>query len=92
MWRRAARWPIRRRAGATARPPFELARLADLVRQIPSARPFMEGIEERDFKVLSAMRAEEVLASEEALEAFKKAIAEAVRPPAACSGSMPPPE
>jgi hypothetical protein len=70
----------------------ELTRLADIVRRIPGARRSVEGIEDRDFRMRRNMRPEEVLASEQGLEAFKKAIAEAVRPPAPSSGSVPPPE
>jgi hypothetical protein len=70
----------------------ELTRLADIIRRIPGARRSVEGIEDRDFRTRRGMRPEEVLASEQGLEAFKKAIAEAVRPPAPSSGSVPPPE
>ncbi|MBA2475212.1 MAG: hypothetical protein H0V40_04565 [Actinobacteria bacterium] len=59
----------------------ELTRLADLIRQIPGARHSLEGIEDRDFRVIGSMRPEEVLASDKALEAFKGAVTEAVRPP-----------
>lgn len=61
------------------RSPAELKRLADLIRQVPGARSYFEGIEDRDFRVLGVM--EVVLASDEALEAFKSAVTEAVRPP-----------
>lgn len=60
----------------------ELMRLADLLRQIPGAAPYIEGVEERDFRVLGGMEAEVVLASDDALAAFKQAIVEASKPPA----------
>jgi hypothetical protein len=63
------------------RSPAELTRLADLIRQIPGARRYLEGIEDRDFRAISGMGPEVVLASDQALEAFKSAVAEAVRPP-----------
>ncbi len=59
----------------------ELTRLAELIRQIPGAHGYLEGIEDRDFRVLTGMKAEKVLATDQALEAFKSAVTEAVRPP-----------
>ena len=60
----------------------ELKRLADLVRQIPGAAPSVDMFEERDFCALGYVEAEVVLASDEALAAFKRAIVEASKPPA----------
>jgi hypothetical protein len=59
----------------------ELQRLADLIRQVPGARGYFEGLEDRDFRALGVMNPDVVLASDEALEAFKSAVIEAARPP-----------
>ncbi len=63
------------------RSPAELKRLADLIRRVPGADRYVEGIEDRDFRSLGAMDPKVVLASDQALEAFKSAVTEAVRPP-----------
>lgn len=63
----------------------ELKRLADLVRQVPGAAPYLEGVEERDFRSLGGLEAEVVLASDDALAAFKQAIVEASNPPTAAA-------
>lgn len=64
------------------RSPAELARLADLLRLVPGASPSLEGIEDRDFRAIAGMNPQDVLASDQALEAFKRAVADAVTPPA----------
>jgi hypothetical protein len=61
----------------------ELERLAALVREVPGTRPYLEGIEERDFRMHGGMRPEAVLGSDEALETFKRVLVEAASPPAA---------
>ena len=59
---------------------YELRRLADLFREVPGAQRLLEGVEEREFRVYLNLPATDVLASDEALRIFKKAIAEAVQP------------
>lgn len=61
------------------RTPDEMARLVNLVREIPGARRDFDGVEERDYKVLGGMSPEQVLASDEALETFKRVAMEAAR-------------
>jgi hypothetical protein len=39
-----------------------MARLVNLVREIPGARKYFEGVEEKDYAVLGGMSAEKVLA------------------------------
>jgi hypothetical protein len=51
------------------------------LRQVPGALRCLEGIEDRDFRVIGSMKPDEVLASDKALERFKWAISEAVKPP-----------
>ena len=63
------------------RSPAELTRLANLMRQVPGVDRYLEGIEDRDFRSLGGMEPEVVLASDEALHAFKSAVTEAARPP-----------
>ena len=63
------------------RSPAELKRLADLIRQVPGAEGSLEGIEDRDYRSLGGLDPNLVLASDRALEAFKSAVTEAVRPP-----------
>jgi hypothetical protein len=63
------------------RSPAELERLANLVRQVPGAGRYLEGIEDRDFRALGAVDPKVVLASDQALAAFKSAVTEAARPP-----------
>jgi hypothetical protein len=53
----------------------------DLLRQVPGAQRCLDGVEERNFHVIGSMKPDEVLASGEALERFKWAISEAVKPP-----------
>lgn len=65
----------------------ELKRLADLVRQIPGAAPDVDRFEEKDFRALGYLEAEVVLASDDALAAFKQAIVEASKPPAPAATS-----
>jgi hypothetical protein len=54
--------------------------MTDLLRRVPGARPSLEGIEARDFRAIASMKPAEVLASDEALEAFETAVAQAVMP------------
>jgi hypothetical protein len=63
------------------RSPAEQQRWLDLLREVPGARRCLEGVEERDFRVIGSMKPDEVLMSDEALERFKWAISEAVKPP-----------
>lgn len=58
----------------------EMHRLVGLMREVPGASAYFEGVEERDFRVLGGIAPEVVLASDEALEAFKRAIAEGAKP------------
>lgn len=62
------------------REPHELARLARLVREIPGAPPFLEGLEESEFRMHGGMKPAEVLATDEALETFKRVVLEAAAP------------
>jgi hypothetical protein len=63
------------------RSPAELQRLAGLIRQVPGADRYLEGIEDRDFRALGGMNPKVVLASDQALEAFKGAVTAAARQP-----------
>jgi hypothetical protein len=59
----------------------ELRRLVNLLRRVPGTQPLLEGVEDRQFRVYTHLAAAEVLASDEALDAFKYAVAQAVQPP-----------
>lgn len=59
----------------------ELRRLANLLRRVPGTKCFLEGVEEPAVSRLHPLPAAEVLASDEALDAFKYAVAQAVQPP-----------
>ena len=63
------------------RSPAELKRLINVLRRIPGADPYLEQVEDRDFRSLGGMDPEVVLGSDQTLEAFKSAVIEAVRPP-----------
>ena len=58
-----------------------------VVRQIPGAAPDVDRFEEKDFRALGYLEAEVVLASDDALAAFKQAIVEASKPPAPAATS-----
>lgn len=57
----------------------ELARFARLVREIPGVSSYIEDLEDAKYHRWKDMRAEQVLGSAEALEAWKHALAEATR-------------
>ena len=57
----------------------ELARLATLAREIPGVAPYLEDLAARDYRRFLNMRPEEVLASDEALDAWKRVLLEATR-------------
>ncbi len=61
------------------RTPAELAHLAELVRAIPGAAPYYEALEQRDFRMRPQLNPEDVLGSDEALEAFKTVLDEAIK-------------
>lgn len=61
------------------RTPQEMARLASLVREIPGAAAGLQDLEERDYGSLGGMNPEKVLASDEALEVWKRVALEASR-------------
>lgn len=63
----------------THRSPAEMTRLVELARQIPGYAPYLEGIEDRSYGMHAGMKPDEVLASDEALEAFQRAVLEASR-------------
>jgi hypothetical protein len=64
-----------------SRPPEEMARLAGLLRGLSGVAPYLEGLEESEWRVRPSMDPERILASDEALKAFKDAIIEASNPP-----------
>jgi hypothetical protein len=57
----------------------ELARLATLASEVPGVAPYLEDLEARDFRRILNMRPEEVLGSDEALDAWKRVLLEATR-------------
>jgi hypothetical protein len=61
------------------RTPAEMARLAELVRTIPGAVPYYEALEHRDFRMRPLLKPEEVLGGDEALEAFKTVLDQAIK-------------
>lgn len=54
-------------------------RLAALLREVPGVAPYLEGLEE-EWNVRVGMDPAQVLASDEALDAFEHAILEAAKP------------
>lgn len=64
------------------RSPPEMARLVALLREVPGVAPYLEGLEDKNWGMHAGMEPARVLASEEALDAFKHAILEAAKPPA----------
>jgi hypothetical protein len=61
------------------RPEAELARLAALARKLPGVTPYIEDLEARNYRHWRGMRPEEVLGSDEALDAWKRMLLEATR-------------
>ena len=57
----------------------ELARLATLAREIPGVAPYLEDLAARDYRRFLNMGSEEVLGSDEALDAWKRVLIEATR-------------
>ena len=57
----------------------ERARLAALARELPGVAPYLEDLEARKYRIWQRMRPEEVLGSDEALEAWKRMLLEATR-------------
>jgi hypothetical protein len=57
----------------------ELKRLAELARQVPGVAPSLQDLEARDYRSGPVMKPEEVLGSDEALEAWKRMLMEATR-------------
>ena len=57
----------------------ELARLATLARAVPGVAPYLEDLEARDYRRFLGMRPEDVLGSDEALDAWKRMLLEATR-------------
>ena len=56
-----------------------MARLATLAREIPGVAPHIEDLEASGYRVSPVMRPEEVLGSDEALDAWKRVLLEATR-------------
>jgi hypothetical protein len=67
-------------SGPGHRSPVEMTRLVELARQIPGYAPYLVGIEEKGYGMHTGMRPDEVLASDEALETFKRVVLEASKP------------
>ncbi|RKQ90861.1 hypothetical protein C8N24_0676 [Solirubrobacter pauli] len=63
------------------RTPAELQRWLELLREVPGTKPALADVEAREFRMIGNLQPEEVLASDHALAAFKRAVAEAVTPP-----------
>lgn len=61
------------------RPQAELARLAALARELPGVAPYLEDLEARNYQRGQRMPPEDVLGSDEALEAWKRVLLEATR-------------
>lgn len=70
----------------------ELARLAALARELPGVAPYIEDVEERNYRHWRGMRPAEVLDSEEALDAWKRMVRQATCPPGALVDSESPDE
>jgi hypothetical protein len=67
----------------------EVERLAALMRQVPGVAPFLQDLEKKNYRTHGGMRPADVLPSDEALEAFKRALASAT--PEAAVPNKPPP-
>ena len=63
------------------RTPSEMARLAALLRAVPGVAPYLAGLEEKNWGMHGGMDPARVLASEEGLDAFTRAVVEAAEPP-----------
>jgi hypothetical protein len=63
------------------RTPGEQRRWLELLRAVPGAAAALGGVEARDFRVIGSLRPDSVLASDDALEKFKHAVTEAIKPP-----------
>ena len=61
------------------RPQAELERLAGLARELPGVAPYLQDLEERNYRRFTNMRPEDVLTSDNALDAWKRMLLEAVR-------------
>lgn len=57
----------------------EMQRLAALMRSIPGVSAYIEGLEERNWGMHRAMKPGDVLATDEALDTFKRAVIEAAQ-------------
>jgi hypothetical protein len=58
----------------------EMQRLADLLRKVPGVAPYLEGLEKKEWAMHGGMDPAKVLASDEALEAWQRALSEAATP------------
>ena len=63
------------------RSPEELQRLTNLLRAIPNVAPYLQGIEDKGFAIAPSIPIDEVLATAEQLDAWKRALAEGTAPP-----------
>jgi hypothetical protein len=63
------------------RTPEQLQRLAELLRTVPGAAPYFHGLEAANFSLSPSIPITEVLATDEQLEAWKRALAEASAAP-----------
>lgn len=61
------------------RPQAELERLAALARELPGVAPYLEDLEERNYRRFTSMRPEDVLDSDNALDTWKRMLLEATR-------------
>jgi len=57
-----------------------IARLAGAMRTVPGVAGYLTALEAKDFRLRPGMRSEDVLGSDEALEAWKRALVEAATP------------
>jgi hypothetical protein len=58
-----------------------MARLAEMLRDIPGTAPYYEQLEAVRYKARPTLAPQDVLAEDSQLEAFKRAFVEATRPP-----------
>jgi hypothetical protein len=56
-------------------------RAGELLRGVPGVANYLEGMEAKDYAVAPSIRIGEVLATDEQLEAWKVALAQAITPP-----------
>jgi hypothetical protein len=63
------------------RTPAQMQRFAELMRSIPGVAAYIQGLEEQNWGMHRGMKPADVLGSDDALEAWKRALDEAARPP-----------